>query len=137
MSRKRRIETADEPILAFDLWVHHGTVLQGRKHDLRSERQRRDDGPRSQRAVIRTIRHASREIPMEAPCDAFYSTCRWPRAVTRRDAPGVLAIATEALRISNGVLFSPMHSFRGKLTDQQMLDVLSYIRSMAPFDTVS
>jgi len=34
--------------------------------------------------------------------------------------------------ISNGVLFSPMHSFRGKLTDQQMLDVLSYIRSVAP-----
>lgn len=34
--------------------------------------------------------------------------------------------------ISNGVLFSPMHSFRGKLTDQQMMDVLSYIRSMAP-----
>lgn len=39
--------------------------------------------------------------------------------------------------ISNGVLFTPMHSFRGKLTDEQMLDVLSYIRSMAPFDTVS
>ena len=34
--------------------------------------------------------------------------------------------------ISNGVLFSPMHSFRGKLTDQQMLDVLSYIRSVSP-----
>ncbi|MDF0642475.1 MAG: cytochrome c [Nitrospira sp.] len=39
--------------------------------------------------------------------------------------------------ISNGVLFTPMHSFRGKLKDQQMLDVLSYIRSVAPFDTVS
>jgi mono/diheme cytochrome c family protein len=39
--------------------------------------------------------------------------------------------------ISNGVLFTPMHSFRGKLTDEQMLDVLSYIRSVAPFDTVS
>lgn len=39
--------------------------------------------------------------------------------------------------ISNGVLFSPMHGFRGKLTDQQMLDVLSYIRTMAPFDAVS
>ena len=39
--------------------------------------------------------------------------------------------------ISNGVLFSPMHSFRGKLTDQQMLDVLSYIRSVAPADIVS
>ncbi len=39
--------------------------------------------------------------------------------------------------ISNGVLFSPMHGFRGKLTDQQMLDVLSYIRSMAPADLTS
>ncbi len=39
--------------------------------------------------------------------------------------------------ISNGVLFTPMHSFRGKLNDQQMLDVLSYIRSMATFDSVS
>lgn len=39
--------------------------------------------------------------------------------------------------ISNGVLFSPMHGFRGKLTDQQMLDVLSYIRSVSPPDLVS
>jgi cytochrome c oxidase cbb3-type subunit 3 len=41
------------------------------------------------------------------------------------------------ITISNGVLFSPMHGFRGKLTDQQMLDVLSYIRTMAPLDIVS
>ena len=39
--------------------------------------------------------------------------------------------------ISNGVLFTPMHSFRGKLSDEQMLDVLSYIRSIAPFDEMS
>ena len=39
--------------------------------------------------------------------------------------------------ISNGVLFSPMHSFRGKLTDEQMLDVLSYIRAISPPDVVS
>lgn len=39
--------------------------------------------------------------------------------------------------ISNGVLFSPMHSFRGKLTDQEMLDVLSYIRAVSPPDVVS
>lgn len=39
--------------------------------------------------------------------------------------------------ISNGVLFSPMHSFRGKLTDEQILDVLSYIRSISPPDVVS
>ena len=39
--------------------------------------------------------------------------------------------------ISNGVLFSPMHSFRGKLTDEQMLDVLSYIRAVSPPDIIS
>ena len=39
--------------------------------------------------------------------------------------------------ISNGVLFSPMHGFRGKLTDQQMVDVLSYIRSVARPEIVS
>ena len=39
--------------------------------------------------------------------------------------------------ITNGALFTPMHGFRGKLSDKQILDVLSYIRSMAPFDAVS
>ena len=39
--------------------------------------------------------------------------------------------------ITNGVLFSPMHEFRGKLTDEQILDVLSYIRAMSPPDVVS
>jgi cytochrome c oxidase cbb3-type subunit 3 len=39
--------------------------------------------------------------------------------------------------ITNGALFTPMHGFRGKLSDEQMLDVLSYIRSVAPFDAVS
>ena len=40
------------------------------------------------------------------------------------------------LTISNGILFTPMHGFRGTLTDQQMLDVLSYIRSRTPFGSV-
>jgi cytochrome c oxidase cbb3-type subunit 3 len=39
--------------------------------------------------------------------------------------------------LTNGVLFTPMHSYRGKLNDEQMLDVLSYIRSVVPFDAVS
>jgi mono/diheme cytochrome c family protein len=39
--------------------------------------------------------------------------------------------------IANGALFTPMHSFRGKLSDEQMLDVISYIRTMAPFGAVS
>lgn len=41
------------------------------------------------------------------------------------------------ITISNGSLFTPMHEFRSKLTDQQMLDVLSYIRSMTPFGSVN
>lgn len=49
--------------------------------------------------------------------------------VTRSKTDWELLVA-----ISNGVLFTPMHSFRGKLTDQQMLDVLSYIRSVSPAD---
>jgi len=39
--------------------------------------------------------------------------------------------------ITNGALFTPMHGFRGKLSDQQIQDVLSYIRANAPFDAVS
>jgi cytochrome c oxidase cbb3-type subunit 3 len=40
------------------------------------------------------------------------------------------------ITISNGILFTPMHGFRGTLTDQQMLDALSYIRSRTPFGSV-
>ena len=39
--------------------------------------------------------------------------------------------------ISNGVLFSPMHSWRGRLNDQQMADVIHYIRALAPLKIVS
>lgn len=40
------------------------------------------------------------------------------------------------ITMSNGILFTPMHGFRGTLTDKQMLDVLSYIRSRTPFGSV-
>ena len=36
------------------------------------------------------------------------------------------------IAISNGVLFSPMHSWRGRLTEQEMMDVIRYIRALAP-----
>lgn len=41
------------------------------------------------------------------------------------------------ITISHGVLFSPMHGWRDRLTDQEMLDVLSYIRMMAPPGAIS
>jgi len=41
------------------------------------------------------------------------------------------------LAISHGVVFSPMHGWRDRLTQEQILDVLAYVRMMAPFDSVS
>lgn len=41
------------------------------------------------------------------------------------------------LAISQGVLFSPMHGWRDRLSQQDILDVLSYIRSLAPFNAVT
>ena len=39
--------------------------------------------------------------------------------------------------ISNGVLFSPMHSWRNRLTKQEMIDTINYIRTVAPELTTS
>lgn len=39
--------------------------------------------------------------------------------------------------ISYGVVFSPMHGWGGRLTEQQMWDVLSYIRLIVPFNPVA
>jgi mono/diheme cytochrome c family protein len=36
--------------------------------------------------------------------------------------------------IAYGVAYSPMHGWRGRLTDEEMLDVISHIRTIAPFD---
>ena len=39
--------------------------------------------------------------------------------------------------IAHGVIFSPMHGWRDRLSQQDMLDVLSYIRFLAPFLAVA
>lgn len=39
--------------------------------------------------------------------------------------------------ISRGVLFSPMHGWADRLSDQDMRDVLGYIRMLAPFNPVA
>jgi hypothetical protein len=95
--RKCRIDTADEPILAFHLPVLHRTVLQGGEHDLRGEGQRCDDGPRCQCAIVGTVRHTSRCIPKEAPCDSSHSARGRTRPFARRDAPGVLANSRQSV----------------------------------------
>ena len=39
--------------------------------------------------------------------------------------------------IMHGVVFSPMHGWGGRLTEQQLWDVLSYIRIIVPFNPVA
>ncbi|MBI4401558.1 MAG: cytochrome c [Nitrospirae bacterium] len=36
--------------------------------------------------------------------------------------------------IAYGVAFSPMHGWRGRLTDDEILEVINYIRTIAPFN---
>ena len=38
------------------------------------------------------------------------------------------------LAVKQGVLFSPMHGWADRLSNQDMWDVLSYIRTLAPFN---
>jgi len=39
--------------------------------------------------------------------------------------------------VSHGVMFTPMHGFRDVLTEQDIKDILSYIRTEAPFKPVA
>lgn len=41
------------------------------------------------------------------------------------------------LAIKQGVLFSPMHGWADRLSDEEIWNVLSYIRNMAPFNPIS
>lgn len=41
------------------------------------------------------------------------------------------------LAIKQGVLFSPMHGWADRLSEQDMRDVLSYVRSLVPFNPIS
>jgi mono/diheme cytochrome c family protein len=38
------------------------------------------------------------------------------------------------LIVSHGIVYSPMHAWRGRLNEDEMWDVISYIRTMAPFN---
>lgn len=35
--------------------------------------------------------------------------------------------------ISYGIAFSPMHAWRGKVTDEELLELVRYLRELAPF----
>jgi cytochrome c oxidase cbb3-type subunit 3 len=39
--------------------------------------------------------------------------------------------------ISSGVLFSPMHKWRDRLSEQEMMDIIAYLRLLSPFNPIS
>lgn len=41
------------------------------------------------------------------------------------------------MAISQGVLFSPMHAWRDRLSDQDMKDMIGYLRMLSPFSPIS
>jgi len=78
----------------------------------------------------------------ERHCQACHGAGGWgdgPDAKALKVAPAdfhrfssVLKSDEELLRaIEHGVVFSPMHAWRGQLTDGEMQDVVAYIRQLA------
>lgn len=41
------------------------------------------------------------------------------------------------MAISQGVLFSPMHAWRDRLSEQDMKDIIGYVRMLSPFTPIS
>jgi mono/diheme cytochrome c family protein len=41
------------------------------------------------------------------------------------------------MSISNGVLLSPVHAWRDRLSEQEMKDVIDYLRMLSPFNPIS
>lgn len=78
----------------------------------------------------------------ERDCSACHGMGGWgdgPRADSLKIAPAnfhrfssFLKSDEELLRtIEHGIVFSPMHSWRGQLTDGEMQDVVAYIRLLS------
>ncbi len=104
IARKGRIEAARDAVLAHHLAPFLSEVIEGGQHDLRREGERGDHRPGGERAVVRAVRDAPRVVVVETPRDAFDPArgCAW--AIARRDAPTILAVAHELLRITNRIL---------------------------------
>jgi mono/diheme cytochrome c family protein len=76
-----------------------------------------------------------------ARCHGAKLDGRGPEASSLRSAPADLQSLSSRTKsdwelliiISHGVMYTPMHGFRDVLTEQDIRDVLSFIRMEAPF----
>src|SRR5688572_644610 len=79
-------------------------MQQSGQDDLRRKRQRRRDGPRRERAVIRTVRHTAGQVAAKASCKTSDAPGDRAGTVAGGDPPYLLAVIFEAFRIADGVL---------------------------------
>ena len=68
--RVSRIEAANEAVGGPGLWIHVLTMPNGRESDLRRERQRGDDAPGGERAIVGPVGNAARPVSEEATLNA-------------------------------------------------------------------
>ena len=95
----------------------------------------------STRKIIRPISHAAKPCisAIARPATVSEAGGMEPDAKALKVAPAnfhrfssFLKSDEELLRtIEHGVVFSPMHAWRGQLTDGEMQDVVAYIRLLA------
>src|ERR1700730_3286025 len=95
LGRERRVERSLKTIGVNHAYFNMAEGLNGRNNDLRSERQRGDDSPRSDRAIVGTRGNAACYIIKKDPLNPIdQMSCR-ARTFARRQSPAVFAVARE------------------------------------------
>src|SRR5262249_30094485 len=102
--RERLIERRLEPVFAGHTQIHPGKMAHRGYDDLRSERQRCDDDPRGNGAVIGAEWGAPSKVVEELAFDAVHNPFGPTRSVACRETPTILPVALEIHRIANRVL---------------------------------
>ena len=96
---KRRVDAAHESVCFRRRGVAVQTVPKGWQDDFRSERKRGDHRPRRERAVVGPIGHGACPVPHEAPGHAVHPARGGSRPIAGGDAPQMLTVSCESLRI--------------------------------------
>src|SRR4029077_5481546 len=120
---KRLIERRLEPVFRGHPQVHSGKVPHGRDHDFRSKRERGDDDPRGDSAVVWPEWGASSDVIEKLVFDAADNTLCPTGSVGCRESPTVFAVPHEIPGIANRVFL--LHKRR--LT--AVLEVVAAMRS--------
>src|ERR1700675_2551736 len=127
LSRERRVDSSLKAVRASHAYFNLVERLKGWNDDLRRERQRGDDSPGSDRAIIGTRGNAARHVVKKDTLDPIDQVRCRARTFARCQSPAVFAVTQELLRILYCILLLHM---RGATT------VLEVIRSVLTHEVV-